>query len=85
MEKDIFAHHVFPPLHEFLVDDLASIVLSSLDMHGLLDDGVCSTAQSLASAILIAPVWVRDQAVISPRKVAHLARHGRGLRHAFIL
>ena len=54
-------------------------------MHGLLDDGVGSTAQSLASAILIAPVWVRDQAVISPRKVAHLARHGRGLRHAFIL
>ena len=35
------AHHVFPTLHELLVDDLAGEVLSGLDMDRLLDDSVC--------------------------------------------
>ena len=45
-------HHVLPALHELLVDDLASIVLAGLDVHGLLDDGVCTASQSLSGAIL---------------------------------
>lgn len=44
--------HVLAALHELLVDDLAGIVLARLDVHGLLYDGVCSTAERLASAIL---------------------------------
>ncbi len=78
-------HHVLPPLHEFLVDDFARIVLASLDMHGLLDDRVRPTAKSLASTILITPAVVRDQAVISPRSFTYLAGHGGGLRHAFVV
>ena len=45
-------HHVFPPLHELLVDDLASIVLAGLDVYGLLHDSVRSAAECLACPIL---------------------------------
>ena len=33
-------YHVFSALHELLVDNFAGIVGSSLDVNGLLDDGV---------------------------------------------
>ena len=33
-------YHVFSALHEFLVDHFAGIVGPSLDVNGLLDDGV---------------------------------------------
>lgn len=45
-------NHVFPTLHKLLIDDLARIVFSGLDMDGLLDDGICSAAQCLACAVL---------------------------------
>ena len=45
-------YHVLPTLHEFLIDDLASIVLASLDVNGFLDDGVGSATQGLAGTIL---------------------------------
>ena len=45
-------HHVLPPLHELLVDDLASIVLPGLDVYGLLDDGIRPTPECLAGAVL---------------------------------
>lgn len=45
-------NHVFPALHEFLVDYLASIVLSSSNMDGLLDDGIGPAAEGLSCPIL---------------------------------
>ena len=42
--KGIGAYHVLSALHELLVDDLASIILSSLDMDCFFDDGVCAAA-----------------------------------------
>ena len=45
-------HHVFPPLHELLVDDFAGKVLAGLDVDGLLDDGIRSAAERLARAVL---------------------------------
>lgn len=38
--------------HELLVNDLAGIVLSSLDVDGLLDNGIRAAAQSTTCAIL---------------------------------
>ena len=43
---------MFPPFHKLLIDDLARIVLSRLDMNGLLYDRIGSAAKRLASAIL---------------------------------
>ena len=43
---------MFSTLHEFLVDDLAGIVGTSLDMHGFLHNGIRSAAQRLSRAIL---------------------------------
>jgi hypothetical protein len=43
---------MFPPLHKLLVDNLARIILASLDMNRLFHDGIRPTAESLASAIL---------------------------------
>jgi hypothetical protein len=45
-------YHVFPPLHELLIDDLASIVLSSLDVDRLFDDSIRSTPKRPSSAVL---------------------------------
>lgn len=45
-------HHVLSALHEFLVDDLAGIVLAGLDVDSLFDDGVGAGAKSLAGAVL---------------------------------
>ena len=45
-------YHVFPALHEFLVDDFAGIVFACFDVDGFLDDGVCTTSESLACAVL---------------------------------
>ena len=45
-------HHVFPALHELLVDDLARVVLARLDVHGLLHDRIRSATESPASAVL---------------------------------
>jgi len=36
--------HVFPTLHQFLVDDLAGIVLAGVDVYGFLDNGVGAAA-----------------------------------------
>ena len=43
------------PLHELLVDDLAGIVLSSLDVHGFLDNGIGALAECAACAVLQTP------------------------------
>ncbi len=45
-------YHVLPALHEFLIDDLASVVLAGLDMDCLLDYGACPASECLSSAIL---------------------------------
>lgn len=45
-------HHVFPPLHELLVDDFASIVFACLDVYGLLDDSICTASKRTTCAIL---------------------------------
>jgi hypothetical protein len=46
-------NHIFPPFHELLVDNLASIVFSCLDMNRFLYDGVCAATEGFACAILI--------------------------------
>ena len=51
---------MLPPLHELLVDDLASIILARLDMHGLLYDGIRAAAQCLASAVLIIGIRMKQ-------------------------
>jgi hypothetical protein len=43
---------VFSTLHELLVDDLAGIIGTGLDMHGFLHDGIRSATQRLSRAIL---------------------------------
>ena len=43
---------MFSALHELLVDDFAGIVDPSLDVNGLLDDGVRATTQGLPSPVL---------------------------------
>src|ERR1700742_4791557 len=45
-------HHVLSALHELLVDHLAGIVLSRLDVHCFLDDSVRARAESFASTVL---------------------------------
>jgi hypothetical protein len=47
---------MFPPFHQLFVDDFASIVLSGLDVDGLLDDCIRSAAEGLSRAILCAKV-----------------------------
>jgi hypothetical protein len=56
-------YHVFSALHELLVDHLASIVGSSLDVNGLLDDGVGAATKSLSSSIL----WTRSRKRLGSR------------------
>lgn len=43
---------MFPALHEFLVDDFASIVLASLDMNRLLHDCICAATKGTSGAVL---------------------------------
>ena len=43
---------MFSPLHELLVDDLASIVLASLDVNRLFDDSIRPTTEGLTSPVL---------------------------------
>jgi hypothetical protein len=43
-DGDLVADHVLPIFHKFLVNDLARIVLSRLDMYCLLYDRVRPTA-----------------------------------------
>lgn len=43
---------MFSALHQLLIDDLACIIFASLDVDGLLDDGISSTAQRLARTVL---------------------------------
>lgn len=50
---------MFSALHEFLVDDLAGIVFSSLDMYRFLDYRVRPAPQGFSSAVLIQNQWVR--------------------------
>ena len=45
-------YHVFSALHELLVDHLAGIVGSGLDVNGLLDDCVRAAAQGLPGPVL---------------------------------
>jgi hypothetical protein len=52
VSKCLDTHHVFPTLHELLVNDLASIVFAGLDMYGLLDDGICAASKRASCAIL---------------------------------
>jgi hypothetical protein len=35
-------YHVFPSMHKFFIDHLASIILSSFDVYAFLDDSVGS-------------------------------------------
>jgi hypothetical protein len=76
-------HHIFASLHELLVDDLAGIVLASLDVDRLFDDGVRSAAQSLACAVLtIARRYEIKRLSVRVEVLSHLAWDGGGLRHA---
>ena len=43
---------MFPALHEFLVDDFASIVFTSLDMNRLLHDCIRAATESTSCAVL---------------------------------
>lgn len=43
---------MFPTLHEALVDNLASIILSCLDVNRLLHNGIGTAAQSFSCSIL---------------------------------
>lgn len=43
---------MFPTLHKFLVNDLAGIILPSLDMYGLLHDGIGAATKGLSCAVL---------------------------------
>lgn len=65
--KKEFPHHVFSPLHEFLVDNLTGIVFAGLDMNGLFDDSIGSAAECLSSAILSTPdsneIHVKTQSI----------------------
>lgn len=50
--KCLNTHHVFPPLHELLVNDLASIVFTRLDVYGFLHDSICTTSKRASCTIL---------------------------------
>lgn len=50
MTRDI-AHHMFPPRHQSLVDNLCSIVSSRVYMHTLLDHRVRPCAQRLSRLV----------------------------------
>ena len=67
MIRSMQTHHVLPPLHEFLVDHLACVVFSGLDVYGLLDDGIRATPKRLAGAILFANKAVRKASTDSTR------------------
>jgi hypothetical protein len=43
---------VLPPLHEFLVDDFASIVLPSFDVNRLLHDCIRAATEGTSCAVL---------------------------------
>lgn len=43
---------MFPPFHEFLVDNLARIVFSRLNVYSLFNDSIRPTPKGLACAIL---------------------------------
>jgi len=45
-------YHVLPPLHEFLVDDFASIVLAGFDMNRLLHDCIRAAPEGTSCAVL---------------------------------
>ena len=47
-----WVYHVFSPLHELLVDHLASIIRSGLDMDCLLNDGVRAATKRLSGPVL---------------------------------
>ena len=49
---DDVSYHVFASFHELLVDHLASIVYSCLDVNGLLDNSIGPASQRPARAIL---------------------------------
>lgn len=70
---------MFTALHKLLVDDLAREVLASLDVDGLLDDGIGSTAEGLSSAVLRADE--REDYMDQRGKAAYLAGHSRRVRH----
>ena len=48
----VCTHHMFPTLHEFLIDDLACVVLSGLYMDGLFDNSICTATKGSSCAIL---------------------------------
>ena len=48
----MYAHHVLPPLHKLLVDDLTCVVLPGLDMDRLFHDRIRPAAQGLPSSVL---------------------------------
>lgn len=52
MPKRLNTHHMFSPLHELLVDDLAGIVFAGLDVYGLLHDSICAASERSSCAIL---------------------------------
>lgn len=54
-DGNLVADHMLSALHELLVDNLAGIVLSSLDVHGFLDNGIGALAECAACAVLQTP------------------------------
>ncbi len=47
----LIPHHVFPPGHEALVDDLGRIVATCVNVHAFFHDAVGSSPQRLASLV----------------------------------
>jgi hypothetical protein len=50
--SDLRTDHMFSALHELLVDDLASIILASLDVDRFFDYGIRPATESLARSVL---------------------------------
>jgi hypothetical protein len=69
---------MFPSLHKLLIDDLASIILARLDMNGLFDNGIRSTAKGLASTVLRAKQGRSDQ-LSSRNHYVGIVTPGKGL------
>lgn len=49
---DLIADHMFATLHEFLVDNFACIVFSSLDVDGLFHNSICTAAKGATRPVL---------------------------------
>jgi hypothetical protein len=56
----MWTHHKLPSFHKFLVDYLASKVLSRFDLNGFLHNSVRPTTERLARAVLMIGVFQKS-------------------------